>query len=118
MYSTPIEVLEKMLPQGAKIVLSHDEHRFLTTWVGTSEGIPLDLKGKYFSRSFNANKPWKQALSECHHRLWEKWSFVAAKGPLPAGVAPQEPGKVPEDVLLNLEPFIQKLPEKKSYSSK
>ena len=99
------------------MVLSHTEHRFLTTWVGTSEGVPIDLKGKHFTRSFNANKPWKKALSECHQRLWEKWTFVAAKLPLPAGVAPQKPGEVPEDVLLNLEPFIQQLPEKKtSYS--
>jgi len=68
-YSTPIEVLEKMLPQGAKIVLSHDEHRFLTTWVGTSEGIPLDLKGKYFpdpSMPTNlGSRPFLNVTTDC-----------------------------------------------------
>ena len=47
-YSTPVEVLSAMLPPGCKILLNHNEHRFTTTWVGTTDGVPLDLKGIFF----------------------------------------------------------------------
>ena len=106
-----------MLPPGCKILLNHNEHRFTTTWVGTTDGVPLDLKGIFFSRSF-VNKEWTTALSEIHHRLWEKWSFVSEKLPLEAGRQPQKPGEVPQNVINNLKPFIEKLPEKKSYYAK
>ena len=116
-YSTPLDVLLEMMPPDCcRIVLNHNEHRFSTTWTGNTKGVPADLGTKHFSRSF-VNKPWKQALSEVHHRAWEKWSFVAKHHPLPKGIHAQEPGKVPEDVLKNLEPFIKKLPPVKNYKS-
>ena len=39
-YSTPQEAFEDMIPPGAKMVLNHNEHRFCTSWVGSSEGVP------------------------------------------------------------------------------
>jgi hypothetical protein len=115
-YFTPVEVLSAMLPPGCKIVPNHNEHRLSTTWMGATDGVPIDLKGKFFQESF-VNKEWTTALSEIHHRLLEKLSCVSEKLPL-AGRQPQKPGEVPQDVINNLKPFIKKLPEKRSYYAK
>ena len=58
-YTTPAEDLAGMMPPGAKIVLSHNEHRFLTTWVGPTHGIPEEMKGKHFTRNFGPNRSWQ-----------------------------------------------------------
>ena len=106
-----------MLPPGARMVLNHNDHRFMTSWVGIEKGMPEDLKGKHFSRKFT-RKPWKDALAECHMRVWEKWSYVKKHLPLPIGMEPQEPGVVPNEVLEALEPFINNLPAEKKASGK
>ena len=116
-YKTPQEVFVHMLPPGARMVLNHNDHRFMTSWVGIEKGMPEDLKGKHFSRKFT-RKPWKDALAECHMRVWEKWSYVKKHLPLPIGMEPQEPGVVPNEVLEALEPFINNLPPEKKASGK
>ena len=116
-YSTPQEAFEDMIPPGAKIILNYNEHRFCTTWVGSSEGVPPELAGKHFTRSF-VNKPYEQALAECHERLWEKWSYVKDKHPLPSGKSEQVPGVVPDHVLASVKEALTKLPPLKRYNKK
>ena len=117
-YATPAEDLAGMMPPGAKIVLSHTEHRFLTTWVGPTKGIPSELIGKHFTRSFGPSRSWQDALSECHQRLWEKWGYISTSLPLPPGSQPQEPGVVPDAVLEAMAHHIGKMPVKKDYTTK
>eukprot|EP00435_Cladocopium_sp_Y103_P001031 s2095_g1.t1 len=90
-YTTPAEALDGMMPPQAKIVLSHNEHRFLTTWVGPTPGIPEELMGKH---------------------------FTSAGALVQTGKQPQEPGVVPDQVLADMEHHIDKLPKKKDYSTK
>ena len=107
-YTTPQEVLCCMMPPGCRMVLNFNDHRFMTTWLGPEpKEMPLDLRGQHFSKRFT-NKPWRLALAECHERIWTKWSYVKKALPLKGGMTPQEPGKVPEEVLTGLEPFLKK----------
>ena len=118
-YSTPADDLAAMMPPGAKILFNHNDHRFSSTWVGpVPQNLPPELGGKHFSRSFGPNKSWKDALSEVHYRLWDKWSYCSKLLPLPAGTQRQEPGVVPTCVVNAMEHHISKLPPRKDYTKR
>ena len=99
-YKTPQEVFVQMLPPGARMVLNHNDHRFMTSWVGPERGMPEDLKGKHFSRrwisldfhifssilslktlAFTMKIPWD--VHEFCPKISPKWESGSTPGRLP-----------------------------------
>ena len=45
-----------------------------------------------------------------HAFNWEKWGKIKDKFPLPAGVEPQVPGVIPQEVLDLIKPSMKEMP--------
>ena len=109
-YKSPQEILDMLQPPGCKLTLGYIDHRFSSKFEADDPRLSGKLKQKTFSKSFAERRGWQEALKEVHTHNWEKWDKIKDKFPLPAGVEPQVPGDISEEVLDLLKPVIADMP--------
>ena len=109
-YKSPQEILDMLQPPGCKLTLGFIDHRFSSKFEADDPRLSGKLKQKTFSKSFAERRGWQEALKEVHAHNWEKWDKIKDKFPLPAGVEPQVPGDISEEVLDLLKPVIADMP--------
>ena len=122
-YSSPEYILKDISPfPGCMLSLNHNDWRWVSKW---RKGIECEqwideLQNKSYSQSFTLLN-WEEKLKAVHSHAWTKWELsqpycTALK--LPAGVEPQTPGEIPQEVLDALEPLMNNLPAKKLYAKR
>ena len=65
-----------------------------------------------FSKGFQISRNWKGALKIIHNFIWTKINRLRP------GVATQEPGQVPEEIVRQLERVITAMPAAKKYNKR
>ena len=112
---SPVEVLFLIAPPGCTFGISHLDHRFTSSFPLQADEFKGQMKQKTKSSYFGSRQSWKAALIAVHEFNWRKWHMVRKKLPLGPGQEEQVPGKIPEQILAQLEPHIQKLGPPKRY---
>ena len=124
-YSSPDEILVPISPYPAcSIRLNFNDHRWTATWqkfIDCDEWFD-ELRKYSFSQSFafKSEASWRSKLAAVHEFCWTKWN-IGKSNPnlkLADGMAPMEPGAIPEDVYRQLKPIIDNMAPKKGYYKK
>ena len=113
-HSTP-DILARLEPCHIfRLRLNFNDHRFTLDTRGVSDERWIGSMGqKSWSKGFKVSRDWEGALKQVHRHMWEKWSVTQDRWPLRPGMAEQEPGEVPEDVINDLKPIILGMPAPK-----
>ena len=120
-HSTP-EILKQLEPHPLlKLRLNMNDHRFICETM--TREVHADWIGIYaqrtFSRGFQVSRDWKGALKTVHDFIWTKFNRMPDNlRRLRPGVATQEPGQVPEEIVRQLERVIAAMPAAKKYDKR
>ena len=114
-HRTPEEIMTILEPPGCKFGISFHDHRFTSVWKDDHPDLVSPYCQKRFSRTFGAQRAWRDALVEVHDHNWRKWKRLEAQYPL-AGKDEMRPSQIPDSLLEQLEPVIANLPPLVRYS--
>ena len=108
-HSTP-DIMDTLSPPGSKFTLGFLDNRVSSRFESDDPRLTGKYKQKTLSKSFAEKRSWEQALKEVHAFNWEKWGKIKDKFPLPAGVEPQVPGVIPQEVSDLIKPSMKEMP--------
>lgn len=117
---SPEEIMVLLEPPGCKFGISHQDHRFTSTWKKDHKELGGVLGQKSFTRTFVRDEKeitnkkrmlWPAALKEVHKHNWDKWEIVKSDYPLGDGEDAQVGGQIPDDILEQLKAPLAELTE-------
>ena len=119
-HRSPAEILNQLSPPGMMLRMTYNDHRFKVETGSRFHESSSKLKAPYsqksYSKSFASGAPtWQEALSDVHNHAWTKHNMMVIAGYMVGSSDPQSPGVIPEDVLSDLQPEIEKMPPPKKY---
>ena len=119
-HRSPAEILNQLSPPGMMLRMTYNDHRFKveigSRFHESSSKLKAPYSQKSYSKSFASGAPtWQEALSDVHNHAWTKHNLMVIAGYMVGASNPQSPGVIPEEVLSDLQPEIEKMPPPKKY---